>query len=216
MKLLVIGATGRTGRLVVQQGLQRGHEITTFARRPQDWAGQQMPKRILQGDARRVEDLRAAVAGQDAVISAVGDSTIARALIVAMQAAGVRRMVMTSSRSLVATKPRLPVTLAWLVFREAYADLARAEGMFEFSNLGWTIVRATMLTDKPFTGRVHIDFENNQTGGDWSLTRADYAMVLLDAAENPEMIRKSMGVAGALPKEKGANATAASIISHRL
>ena len=105
---------------------------------------------------------------------------------------------MTSSRSVVATRPRLPVTLAWLIFCEAYADLARAEGMLEASSLDWTIVRATMLTDKPYTGRVHIDFEANATGGDWSLTRADYAMTLLDAAENAGLIRKAPGVCGAL------------------
>jgi NAD(P)H-binding len=79
----------------------------------------------------------------------------------------------------IATRPWLPVTLAWLIFHEAYADLARAEGMLEASELNWSIVRATMLTEKPFTGQVHIDFELNATGGDWTLTRADYAMTLL-------------------------------------
>jgi putative NADH-flavin reductase len=202
MKLLVIGATGRTGRFVVEQGLQRGHAITAFARQPQALAGVAGLQRVVQGDAERIEDLCQAVAGQEAVISAVGSSQIARALIQAMRATGVRRVVMTSSRSVVATRPRLPVALAWLVFREAYADLARAEGMLEFSGLDWTIVRATMLTDKPFTGRVHIDFEANATGGDWSLTRADYAMTLLNAVEDPALSSKALGVGGALPEKR--------------
>jgi putative NADH-flavin reductase len=91
-----------------------------------------------------------------------------------------------------------------MIFHDAYADLARAEGMLQVSDLDWTIVRATMLSDKPYTGRVHIDFEANATGGDWSLTRADYAMTLLDAVENPAMIRKAMGVGGALKTEQAA------------
>jgi hypothetical protein len=103
---------------------------------------------------------------------------------------------MTSSRSVVATRPRLPVALAWIVFREAYADLARAEGMFEMSDLDWSVVRATMLTDKPGAGKVHIDFQANATGGDWQLTRADYAMALLDVTEDPGMIGKAVGVCG--------------------
>ncbi len=56
-----------------------------------------------------------------------------------------------------------------------------------------------MLNDKPFTGKVHTDFEVNATGGDWKLTRADYAMTLLDVAEDPRMIRKAVGVGGAKP-----------------
>lgn len=202
MKLLIIGAAGRTGRLVLAQGLQRGHEITAFVRRPEALAGVEGLKGVVQGDAERLEDLRPALQGQEAVISAVGGSGIARALITGMREAGVRRVVMTSSRSVAATRPRLPVALAWLVFRDAYRDLARAEGMFEFSGLDWTIVRATMLTDRPATGRVHIDFEANATGGDWSLARADYAMTLLDVLEQPVMIRKMPGVGGALPAKE--------------
>ena len=195
MKLLVIGATGRTGRLVVEQALQRGHSVTAFTRR--QFAPAQGQVHVVHGDAENHEDVQKAAQGQDAVIAAVGTSRIAHALIVALREAGVRRLVMTSSRSIVADRPRLPVQLAWLAFRGVYADLARAEGMLEASDLDWTIVRATMLTDKPFTGQVHIDFERNATGGDWTLTRADYAMTLLNAAENPELIGKALGVGGA-------------------
>lgn len=171
MKLLVIGAGGRTGRHVLDQGLRCGHVITAFTRRPHDLAGLAGLREIVQGDALNLNDMREAVQGQDAVISAVGASGIARTLITAMTDAGVRRLVMTSSRSVVASRPRLWVTLAWLVFRAAYVDLARAEGMLEVSGLDWSIVRATMLTDKPYTGHVHTDFEPNATGGDWTLVR---------------------------------------------
>lgn len=202
MKLLVIGSTGRTGRHVLEQGLARGHEITAFTRRPEALAGFKGLAGIVPGDGLEYDDVRRAVEGQEAVISAVGSSGIARTLIAAMHAAGVNRLVMTSSRSVVATRPRLPVTLAWLVFREAYADLARAEGMLEVSGLGWSIVRATRLTDSPFTGKVHIDYAADATGGEGSLARADYAMTLLDVVENPAMIGKALGVGGATPATK--------------
>jgi putative NADH-flavin reductase len=199
MNILVIGSTGRTGRHVIEQGLRRGHAITAFARRPQELAGVSGLRRVVHGDALNLADVRGAIQGQDAVISAVGGSGIARNLVAAMREAGVRRLVMTSSRSIVATRPRLAVTLAWLIFRAAYADLARAEGMLEVSGLDWSIVRATMLSDARFSGQVHIDFEPNATGGDWQLGRADYAMTLLDVAENPQMIGKALGVCGAKP-----------------
>jgi putative NADH-flavin reductase len=202
MKLLVIGSTGRTGKHVLEQGIQRGHEITAFSRRPQELNGFRGLKGIVHGDAFNLEDVRKAVQGQDAVIVAVGMSDITRNLITAMCESNVRRLVMTSSRSIVATSPKLAIALAWLIFRDPYRDLARAEGMLEVSGLDWSVVRGTMLTDKPFTGQVHIDFEANATGGDWTLTRADYAMTLLDVVENPQMIGKALGVCGAKPLVK--------------
>ncbi|MBF6611915.1 MAG: SDR family oxidoreductase [Chloroflexi bacterium] len=207
MKLLVIGATGRTGRHVLDQAIHRGHEVTAFARRPEKLAEVRGLKGVIEGDALNLEYIRSAVKGQDVVICAVGGSGIVRNLICALRETGAeaettgraQRIVVTSSRSVVATRPRFWVMLAWLIFREAYVDLARAEGMLEMSNLNWSIVRAMMLTDKPFTGRVHTDFEQNAIGGDWTLARADYAMVLLDVAENPNMIGKAVGASGAKP-----------------
>ena len=197
MKLLVVGAAGRTGKLVLEQGIQRGHEVTAFVRTPEKLGLVQGVAQIVQGDALNIDNVRRAVRGQDAVISAVGGSGIVRTFITAMTGTEVQRLVVTSSRSVVATRPRLAVTLAWLAFRGPYADLARMEGMLEVSGLDWSVVRATMLTDKPFTGRVHTDFEPNATSGEMTLTRADYAMTLLDVVENAQMIGKAVGVCGA-------------------
>src|SRR5258708_1813378 len=124
MRLLVIGSTGRTGVHVLEQGLQRGHEITAFTRRPHDLTSVQGLAEVITGDAHNLDDVRRAVHGKDAVLSAVGGSGIARTLIRAMHEQGVRRLIMTSSRSVVATRPRLLVSLVWLIFREPYADLA--------------------------------------------------------------------------------------------
>lgn len=199
LKLLVIGSTGCTGKHVLEQGLRRGHQITAFTRRPAELTSIRGLEEIIHGDALNLEDVRKAVRGQDAVISAVGNSGIARNLVTAMNEAGVRRLVMTSSRSVVATRPRLVLAVVWTVFRKSYADLARAEGMLEVSGLDWSIVRATMLTDKSYSGRVHIDFEADVTGGTGTLSRADYAMTLLDVVENPHMVRRALGVGGATP-----------------
>ncbi len=118
MRILVIGATGQTGQLVLEQGLRRGHAITAFTRHPQALEAVQGLKAVVYGDAFILDDVRKALHEQDAVISAVGSSDIAFNLIKAMPEAGVRRLVMTSSRSVVATRPQLAVTLAWLFLRE--------------------------------------------------------------------------------------------------
>ncbi|GAA2417887.1 NAD(P)-dependent oxidoreductase [Nonomuraea africana] len=196
MKILVIGSTGRTGKHVLAQAIKRGHEITAFARRPELLTERTGLAGVHQGDAHDLETVCKAVHGQDAVIAAVGGSRIASNLIAAMRETGVRRVVMTSSRSVPATRPRIAVTLAWLFFREAYVDLARAEGMLQVSGLDWSIARATMLNDKQPAGRVHIDFEANATGGAMQLSRADYAMALLDTVEDPTLIGKALGISG--------------------
>jgi putative NADH-flavin reductase len=197
VRLLIIGAAGRTGRLVVQQAISRGHLVTALARRVERLDQLDTPHRVVAGDATDPDIIRQALYEQDAVICAVGSSAILQVLIPAMIEAGVSRLVMTSSRSIVATKPRLLLDLVWWRFRAAYADLARAEGILEISPLDWSIVRATMLRDGPRTGAVHTDFEANATGGDWKLNRADYAMERLDVTEDAAMTRKAVGVGGA-------------------
>lgn len=196
MRILVIGAAGRTGLHVVDQAVGRGHVVTALARRPERLVSLAAPHRTIAGDATDLEVLDQVVRDQDAVICAVGSSAILRILIPAMVEAGVTRLVMTSSRSIVATKPKFLLDLVWWRFRAAYADLARAEGMLEASPLAWSIVRATMLRDGPHSGSVHTDFELNATGGDWKLNRADYAIELLDVAEDAAMARKAVGVGG--------------------
>lgn len=197
MRILVIGAAGRTGRLVVAQAIERGHLVTALARRPERLDGVAAPHQIVEGDATNPEIVQQAVRDQDAVLCAVGSSAILRVLVPAMTDSGVSRLVMTSSRSIVGTKPTVLLDLVWWRFREVYADLARAEGMLEVSPLNWSIVRATMLRDGPRTGAVHTDFELDATGGDWKLNRADYAMALLDVAENAAMAHTAVGVGGA-------------------
>ncbi|WP_393916039.1 NAD(P)-dependent oxidoreductase [Halostreptopolyspora alba] len=196
MKILVVGAAGRTGQHLLEQAAGRGHTVTALARRAQDNPGFTGVPRVHSGDATDPDTVREALRDQHAVVMAVGASAIVRTLVPAMQHAGVRRLVMTSSRSVVATRPRPIIDLVWLRFRAVYADLVRAEGMLEASDLDWSIVRATMLTDTPPLGAVHTDFEANATGGDWKLGRADYAMALLDILEDDTMVRRAVGVCG--------------------
>src|SRR5438270_6582466 len=70
-RIAVIGSTGRTGKLVLAEGLRRGYALTAFTRRPAELAGIDGLSAIVEGDGRRADDVRRAVQGQDAVISIV-------------------------------------------------------------------------------------------------------------------------------------------------
>lgn len=99
MKIVVIGATGLTGKLAVQQLLLQGHEVTAFARNPADVTPAHASLRTVKGDARDLASLEAAVAGQDAVLAAFGPRSLSkddlqevfdRNLVAAMKKVGVK------------------------------------------------------------------------------------------------------------------------------
>src|ERR1035437_786502 len=103
LNILVLGASGRTGRLVVEQALAAGHTVTAFARDPSKLKLSGENLNIANGDARDFDSLRAALKGSDAVIDTIGGgerkliATTMAALVAAMQKSGVRRVVVMST-----------------------------------------------------------------------------------------------------------------------
>ena len=106
MKVLVVGATGGTGRHVVRRLLERGDAVRAFARRPADITERHERLEVVEGDARDAASINRAVQGVDAVISAFGprslkkddlQETLARNLVLAMRARGVKRLVNLSA-----------------------------------------------------------------------------------------------------------------------
>src|SRR5829696_7242970 len=72
VKVLLIGATGATGQILMREALEQGHEVTALARNPSAVAPEDHRPRVLQGNALDASEVEAAVAGQDAVLSALG------------------------------------------------------------------------------------------------------------------------------------------------
>lgn len=101
-KILILGATGPTGRHIVRQAVARGYDVTALVRSPEK-AADLVGAEIVVGDARDENALRQAVKGREAVISALGTpaspfrevtllSTATRALVDAMKVEGVARL----------------------------------------------------------------------------------------------------------------------------
>ena len=159
MKLFVLGANGRIGTQLVNLALSRGHEVTAFVRSPQKLrpAGSLA---IVQGDPQRPETIAAALAGHDAVLSAIGPhprdamrpSTLmtdcARATIEAMTASGVSRLAIVSAAVLFPEKGLFFAFFRWLLRHHA-RDLCSMEDLVRASSLSWTIARPPRLTDSP-------------------------------------------------------------------
>ncbi len=205
MNITVFGATGRTGQLVLEQGIRRGHLMTAFTRRPQELTGVQSLEAVVHGDGLNLSHVREAVRGQDCIISilsspGLGPSTVVSAvtknILTAMQETGVRRLVCVSSHSLVATRPWLVVILVKWIFRNPYADLTAMEQAIMTSPLDWTIVRATQLTDEPATGQVRC-VRGEFDAGSYRISRADLAAILLDVTERTDVMQSALEVSGA-------------------
>jgi uncharacterized protein YbjT (DUF2867 family) len=69
VKVLIIGATGSTGRILLEKAVEQGHEVTALARNPSAVAPRDYRPRVLGGNVLDPEAVEAAVAGQDTACS---------------------------------------------------------------------------------------------------------------------------------------------------
>src|SRR5947209_2559919 len=160
MNLLVLGATGGTGRLVVEQALAAGHSVTALVRSPDKLTLRNPNLLVMAGQATDASDVSRALDGAGAVISTLGgsgslisDST--QAIIYGALEAGVSRVVVLSS-FLVERDRFNPVTrfLTGLAMGSMIKDKSAGEKALRDSHLDWTIVYASSLTDGPASGSV--------------------------------------------------------------
>lgn len=199
MKIVVFGAAGGIGRHVVAQALESGHSVTAFLRDPGKLDLKHERLTSVRGDVLDPERVRAAIAGHDAVVSAIGVrsngptmlySEGARTMLAAMFAEGVRRYIGISasplhragSDGLFMTYLVKPMLMQLL--KEHYADLARMESIVRGSGLDWTIVAPPKLTDGPRTGRYRQALDVDVRNG-ISISRADVADYIVKQLAKP-------------------------------
>jgi putative NADH-flavin reductase len=207
-KVLIIGATGGTGRSLVEQALTAGHAVTAFVRNPEKVGHHHERLRVVAGDAASgAPSLSQAMRGQDAVISALGrgqsfkaDSLIQRSvphLLAAMQEHGVRRLVFTSALGVAETVQQTPLMMlvfARLLLRDIFADKAAGEALIRRSELEWTIVHPAGLTNGPLTGTYRAG-ERLALRGFPTISRADTAHFLLSQLDDRSYIGKVVVIA---------------------
>jgi putative NADH-flavin reductase len=196
VKITALGATGRTGRLVVAEALRRGHAVTALVR-DGPTTGPALPAEVVvrRGEVRDDDGLRAAVAGADAVVSSLGprsgDPTLQRdvaaAVVGVLREAGVHRFVGVSGAGIAvpgdvkSARDRLISVLIRRFGGAAVADKAHEYEIWASSGLEWTLVRPPRLTDEPATGMV--EHHPHRSPRATAIGRADLAAFLLDCAE---------------------------------
>jgi uncharacterized protein YbjT (DUF2867 family) len=212
MHVVVIGATGGSGRAAVRALQTHGHEVTAFARRASVLPG----VRTVDGDVTVPDDVDRAVRGQDAVVVTLGISESplqvrlrgssgtpgdvrsrgTAELVRAMRERGVPRLVVQSSYGVGPTRDRLPLS-SRLVFaallRPQIADHERQEEHVRASELAWTIVQPVHLTD----GTEEATCSPTGDVEGWRVSRSAVGEVLAGVAADPGMAGTTLAVSGA-------------------
>ncbi|WP_433272223.1 NAD(P)-dependent oxidoreductase [Actinosynnema sp. CS-041913] len=203
--LLVFGANGATGQVIVQEALRAGHTVTAAVRDPATFRAvpaefRAAPLDVVRADVRDPDSVRATVAGHDAVISAIGPagrradglySTAARTLVAAMVAGGVDRLVVLSSSGARHDDPNHPLwyrVIARTLMKELYSDMRLMEDIMRDSPLDWTSVRPGRIADEPPTGVYRVQDGVNPKGGT-SVTRVDLARFVVGVVDDERWSR---------------------------
>ncbi|MBR0952016.1 NAD(P)-dependent oxidoreductase [Bradyrhizobium canariense] len=203
-KILLLGATGATGRLIVNQAVARGYDVTVLVRSAEK-ASDITGAKLIVGDARDERVLREALKGRDAVVSALGTpvspfrevtllSTATRALVNAMKAEQVSRLVCITGMGagdsaghggFVADNVIFP-----LLLKKVYADKNRQEAIVRDSGLDWVLVRPSILNNKPGRGSVRALTDLSSFHGG-SIAREDVAKFVLDQVRADTWLHRS-------------------------
>jgi nucleoside-diphosphate-sugar epimerase len=210
MRIVIFGANGRTGRLLTEQALAAGHDITAVTRRPLDFPITHDRLDVVEADVHDPEAVDQVVTGADAVLSTLGVPYVRkpinvysdgiRNVVAAMSRHGVKRLVVVSSS---ATEPYhhadggfllnrvLQPLITATIGKTTYADMRRMEALVRSSDLEWTIMRPSGLFDAPAVSRYELHEE--QAPGIFT-SRADLAASLLEQATDGRFVRKALAV----------------------
>jgi len=205
MKIIVFGATGGTGKLIVSQALAKGHSVTAFVRNPEGLTPDPH-LRVIQGDLFDLATVVDAVRGHRAVLSALGARTRQKAdilanaipiMLEAMRQEYLTRLIVLGASGAQRDHGKYQNALTnmaiWVakktVLKHPFVDQAAQERLLVASDVDYTIVRAPRLLDGPFTGTYRV-LPDALPPGALSISRADVADFMLLQLTDPRFHRQ--------------------------
>lgn len=198
MNVVIFGASGRTGRHLVEGALARGHTVTAFVRDPAKLGPLAGRVRVVQGDVTDPAAVDEAVRGQEGVLSALGPvkggpkdllAVATEHMVAAMERHGVNRVVVEGGAGMGVPEDHKSLgasAIGWLVNRlipDQVLDKRRQMAALSHSDLQWVIVRAPVLTNGPRKGGYRLGYPPLGPGA--QISRADIADAMLDQLEQP-------------------------------
>jgi putative NADH-flavin reductase len=205
---LIVGATGGTGRQLVAQAIERGHDVTALVRNPAALDIVHPRLRILRGDVLDPASLNEAAKGQDAVVCALGHrhyfppnrilSEGTRNVINAAQSQGVSRLVVETALGLGDSAGRLGLFYTFFVIPVIipfyFWDKTRQERLVAQSRLNWIIVRPGALVDGARRGQYRHGSSIGRIIRTVRISRADVADFMLNQLTDDAYLGGAPGV----------------------
>jgi uncharacterized protein YbjT (DUF2867 family) len=207
-RVLVIGATGGTGRQLVTRALERGYAVTALVRDPSRLQVNHPKLTVIQGDVLDADAVANTVRGQDAVLCALGHKRFfaptrilsegTRNILRAMEAHGVRRLVCETSLGIGDSAGRMGLSYTFFVIPVIlpfyFWDKTRQERLIAGSGTEWVIVRPGALTNGDAKGRYHHGRGIGSFLRTVRIARADVAAFMLDQLASDTYLRTAAGV----------------------
>lgn len=208
MRVLIVGATGGTGRQLVAQALERGYSVTALVRDPSRFPVEHARLTVVQGDVLDYASVEAAVRDQEAVLSALGHkryfyptsilSEGTRNLVRAMESQGVSRLICETALGIGSSAGRMGLYYTFLVIplivQFYFWDKTRQERAIASSKIDWVIVRPGALTN----GKGRGVYRHGPRVGSfvWTvrISRADVASFMLDRLTDNKYLGTAPGV----------------------
>lgn len=216
-RVLVLGATGRTGRYVVEYALERGLQVVALVRQPQRIAPQPNLS-IVRGTAEKTDDVETAIAGCDAVLSTLNNNRISDLpwarpvsppllmtrsvanVTAAMRLSGARRIVVLSALGAGDSFAQAPFVTRFLMrytnLRIVFEDHTGQEEVVQTSGLDWTCVRAAILTNARSLKKPMVTF-NHTPKPALTIGRRNVARFMIEILDKPAFFRKAPIVSSA-------------------
>ena len=210
MKIVVFGASGKTGTLLTNQALAAGHQVTVYVRRAGSILQQHPNLRVVVGNLNDDSKLKEAISGADACISTLGGNSLTKHtpeiitgidhIVTLMEQEGVKRFIYLSS--LGAGESRyvmglfIRLFIADIMLRVPLADHTTNEKRIANSKLQWTLVRPAGLTNGPKTGRLKHGSKNTVLKGTPQISRANVASFMLEQLNYTTYLNKGVWVYG--------------------
>jgi putative NADH-flavin reductase len=209
MRIVIFGANGPKGRILTKRALDAGHTVVAVTRHPEAFPLHHERLQVMRGDVLDLASVEQVVAGQDAVLSAIGAPFSRKPITVysqgtanmiqAMNDQGIRRLVVVSSG---ATNPHpdpqegfiFSRIIKPIVGRTLYADMSRMEAQVRESDLDWTIILPARLFDTPTNTHYQVAQAYTVPGGQ-KTSRSDLADFMLQQLTTDEYVQKAVAIA---------------------
>jgi len=206
MKIVVFGASGKTGSLIISQALEAGHQVTAYVRNENGITQKNSNLKVVVGNLTETFKLKEAITGADVCISTLGGGSLTRhspeiidgidKIVSIMEQKGVNRIIYLSSLGARESRFFMPQPIRFLIadvmLRVPLADHNANENRIVNSKLNWTIVRPGGLTDNEKTGNLKFGSEKTIFKGSTSISRANVAAFILEQVKNSEFENKSV------------------------